>query len=251
VIRRRRPVGLNLDAASLPQETLSRAALTRELFLHRRRPRLLSWMVDTLEARRARRGVGWSRPWNREGHTVFRTHQTDLRSDIDYIDAARRVLFEVRARVPGRSWAFVEDLLEDPAQVGLTFYHNRVEGFAEYEGLTISFGRKARADRRRLDRLDLILEDRRDGSGAVDGRVDRLRVFICPWETWARRESCTLDVELSDARLTARTCDLYALAVRRYHAWKRVESRQWSTRGQRYVSYFGPRRFIPRGSSFT
>ena len=44
---------------------------------------------------------------------------------------------------------------------------------------------------------------------------------------------------------------VHRLAVAGYHADKAVEERQWDHWAQRFISYFGPRRFIPIGSAFT
>ena len=42
----------------------------------------------------------------------------------------------------------------------------------------------------------------------------------------------------------------YRQCVDHYNQWKTEEGRQWSHWSVRYIDYFGPRGFIPQGSSF-
>ncbi|MFP6584856.1 MAG: hypothetical protein VCD00_20145, partial [Candidatus Hydrogenedentota bacterium] len=95
------------------------------------------------------------------------------------------------------------------------------------------------------DRVDIVLEDRRV-DGAVDGKIDRRRIYVCPWETYEAREFHLTEREddLEDAQA------LYSHLLDYYHQWKSDEDRQWSHWSVRYIDYFGARSFIPQGSSF-
>ena len=238
---------LALDEQSLDIADLSRVALKRELSLQQRPNWLLCQMMNLLEQRRSREGRGWSRPWNKEGVTTFRTH-THTADDADYFDAARALLDHLvdPASDDGR---FVAALMDDPKRMCFTFYHNIQEEGRQYEGMTLSFGRVVPDLRSRRDRVDIVLEDaRRDG--AVDGQVDRVRVYVCPWDRWQDKDCTTLAL-CPDGDTGALTQGLYDLAVRCYHQWKREPERQWQHWSVQYIDYFGGRRFIPRGSSFT
>jgi hypothetical protein len=151
---------------------------------------------------------------------------------------------------PEKYQAFASELLADPSLMLFTFYHNHDSGTAQHEGLTLSFGRKVAADPSKRDRLDLILEDRRV-NGRVDGRLDRVRLYICPWSEY-QHDKAHFAFELSDpaADLMPAAQSLYESCVRHYHNWKGDETRQWSHWSARYIDYFGPRSFIPVGSSF-
>ncbi len=241
---------LALDEKSLDIGELSMNTLTREIGLADRPNWLLSKMMNLLESKRQSMGLGWSRPWNKVGLTVFRTHVNEV-TDEDYYRALWQVLVAMRQDIPPEYWAFVEEIFRDPKQMGFTFYHNRADGDAQYEGLTISIGRVVQDDKRRRDRLDLILEDRRDADGAVDGIVDRVRLYICPWSSYHTRDYHLTDTACADSKAASCLIALHKLAVSRYHGWKMLEDRQWKHWSAQYIDYFGHRSFIPVGSSFT
>lgn len=244
---------LRLDGDSIAPESLSIAALMRELSLERRPPRLLRLLVQSLEKKRSAKRLGWSRPWNKVGLTVFRTHTNDP-LDLDHrgaVEHARRVIGAVASGLVRQHRQFVDDLFDDAKLMAFTFYHNRVEDEAEYEGLTLSFGRKTVTDKSKRDRLDLILEDKRE-QGAVDGEVDLCRVIINPFAAYGDsgdffelRQDRTGLAEHADA-----VRELYQASVATYDRWKTLPDRQWQHWSTKYIEYFGRRSFIPQGSSF-
>lgn len=243
---------LQLDEASLRPEELSMPALMRELNLQKKPSWLLVKLMNALEKKRQAKGLGWSRAWNKYGLTVFRTHTQRLNEDADYFEPLQSLLNHFLADAPAHYRDFMADLLNDPHRMAFTFYHNHTgEDGKQYEGLTISLGRKVTADKTKRDRLDIILEDERV-DGCVDGRVDRVRLYVCPLATYQENktfhlcEKTTLPVE--DRKL-AQAC--YQQCVAKYHLWKTDASRQWSHWSVRYIDYFGAREFIPRRSSFT
>lgn len=242
---------LPLDGASLDPTQLSMPTLTRELTLQRRPALLLRIMMDALEGRRQAQKLGWSRPWNKVGLTVFRSHRGDLAADGALYSALREALQQVLAEADAETLAFIDGLLDDPTCMAFVFFHNRSEGGRSWEGLTLSLGRKVPGDTRRRDRLDVILEDERRADGTVDGRIDQVRIHSCPWSQYREGadRSWTLTPTADGAWATLEA--VYRLAVAGYHADKAVEERQWDHWAQRFISYFGPRRFIPIGSAFT
>lgn len=241
---------LRLDAESLDVDELSMPALTREINLQRRPNWLLVKMMNALEKKRQQKGLGWSRAWNKYGANTFRTHICDIENDRDYFEPIRDFL---RTALPDLSEpydAFVDDLTNDPKLMLFTFYHNIEDDGEQYEGLTLSLGRKREDDRTKRDRLDVVLEDRRT-DGRVDARIDRVRVYVCPWSSY-RDKAFHLETMRDPAGAWRDASQaLYDHAIDYYHRWKGDDARQWSHWSARYIDYFGPRRFIPKGSSFT
>lgn len=242
---------LNLDDESMAAEELSMPALMRELTLQRKPSWLLVRLMNALEQRRQAQGMGWSRPWNKYGLTVFRTHTQPEGEDPALAAPVRPLLDRLLANAPDDYRTFAASLLDDPGRMTFTFYHNHAtEDGRQYEGFTLSFGRHVSSDGTKRDRLDIILEDERR-SGAVDGQVDRVRVYVCPWAHYGADRSFHLvdaDGPAPDARPLAQT--LFTYGVAQYNRGKSDEALQWRHWSQRYIDYFGPRQFIPRGSSF-
>jgi len=243
---------LELDAFSLRPVDLSMPALMRELNLQKKPSWLLGLLMNALEKKRQAKGLGWSRAWNKYGLTVFRTHTQHLAEDADYFAPLQPLLNHFLADAPAPYRDFVTDLLNDPNRMAFTFYHNHTdENGKQYEGLTLSLGRKVTADKTKRDRLDIILEDERD-SGGVDGLVDRLRIYVCPWATYGGNRTFHLCDNKSlpvEGLKLAQAC--YQQCVAKYHQWKTDPGRQWNHWSVRYIDYFGAREFIPQRSSFT
>ncbi len=222
---------MTINATKLPDMP----SLTREISRRRQPPAILRLLMGALEARRQAAGLGWSRPWNKLGLTVFATHVLDRVHDQAVIDAAR-------AHLGGQ--AFVDELFADPGLMVFVFYHDRVVEDVRYEGLTLSFGRRVAADRRRRDRVDLVLEDRCE-AGGVDGAVDLARLIVNPWSEWKNR--AVQQTELEPASVQR----LYAECLSRFHEWQAVPERQWRHWSIDYIDYFGDRSSVPEGSRFS
>lgn len=242
---------LELDEQSIRPEELSMPALMRELNLQNRPSWALSLLMNALEKKRQAKGLGWSRAWNKYGMTVFRTHVHDVVADVEIFDLVLPLLDRHLKRASGFYRNFVAELLADPNRMAFTFYHNHTtEAGRQFEGLTISIGRKVVDDKTKRDRIDIILEDERE-AGAVDGLVDRVRIYVCPWATYGQDRSFLLsEVEHPKGGDIQLVQNLFSQCVQKYHAWKDDEARQWSHWSARYIDYFGPRSFIPQGSSF-
>ena len=243
---------MSLDSASLKPDDLSVPALMREFTLQRRPAWLLIKLMGVLEHRRQVKGVGWSRPWNKTGLTIFRTHVHDIERDADFFPSAYAVLDNFLADSPAEYREFVADLLADPRRMAFTFYHNhKDESGRQFEGLTLSLGRVVNSDATKRDRLDLILEDLRE-EGRVDGMVDLLRIYVCPWSKYRAgraHHQVTLTEPTTNQLISIQP--MYMDCVTRYHAWKSDAARQRSHWSERYTEYFGARNFIPQHSSFT
>jgi hypothetical protein len=242
---------LQLDPDSLDTTALSVATLERELSLAQRPNALLRKMMDVFESKRQAKGLGWSRAWNKYDLNVFRSHKASLREDSAYLRGIRPLVDDLLAAVdvPTAQAQFVQELLQDPNTILYTFYHNRDVGAVQWEGLTLSFGRTVASDKSKCDRVDILLEDARV-NGAVDGRVDCVRFYVCPWKTYVDKQF-ELHEHTSPAGDLAESAQAaYEHAIRFYDSWKNNEDRQWNHWSTRYISYFGARQFIPQGSSF-
>ena len=220
-------------------------ALARELTLHKRPLWLLRLFMNALESKRMAQRRGWSRPWNKVGVMIFRSHYLKPERDAPLFAEVGRLL-DGLGEIPEDCQAFVRSLLgEETGEplMAFAFYHTRREGKLEYEGVTLSLGRKVEGDRTKRDRLDLILEDLRE-DGAVDQVVDQVRVVINPWSRYQSGDVFELHLDPTQAQA------LYTVCLADYARWRDVEERQWDHWSSRYIDYFGPRSFIPRGSGF-
>lgn len=235
---------------SVASEGLSLNGLMREINLRERPAWVLRMLMSALDKKRQALGLGWSRPWNKAGMTVFAAHRHGPTTDGTRLHPAMHAVREY-APEPLLSLPFIEDLFSDPGLMAYTFYHNRESGGAQYEGLTVSFGRHVPEDRSKRDRVDLILEDRRVGA-SVDGRVDLVRIIVCPWSSYGvdrdhqRYEQCDLSEE-------EQSCfdRVYRDCIETYHAWKDDETRTWTHWSAAFIDHFGPRSFVPQGTSFS
>lgn len=240
---------LELDEQSLAPEDLSLNALYSELNQQKRPPAILCKFMNVLENKRMKRKLGWSRPWNKYGLNVFRTHKLSAAGDRQYIDGVRQTFQRLLEDAPSHYISFAESLFDDRSLMGFIFHHNNQGDDCQYEGITISLGRKVADDRTKRDRLDLVLEDRRV-NGAVDGKIDRVRVYANPYDNFAADEHYLLEVIDPEGSQAETAQSAYDDAVTKYHKWKEIPERQWSHWSTRYIEYFGKRSFIPIGSSF-
>jgi hypothetical protein len=222
----------------------------RELNPQQRPSWLLGKLMNALEKKRQAKGLGWSRAWNKYGLTVFRTHTQRPLEDADYFAPLLPLLSDYLTEAPEKIRAFAAELLADPSRLAFIWYHNNDDETGQDEGLTVSIGCKVATDPSKRDRLDIMLEDARL-DGAVDGLVDRVRIYVCPWSADHNGQEFFLlertDLPAADLRL-AQDCSQNLVA--HYHRWKANETRQWSHWSARYIDYFGPRSFIPQKSSF-
>lgn len=239
---------LELDAESLDPSDLSMGALMREINLRRRPPVLLRYMMNALENKRQKKLLGWSRPWNKKGMTVFRSHGHEAGQDAVFMEYLQSVFWRSCPDLPSPFRGFAESLWADPARMAFTFFHNDEDAGNEYEGLTLSLGRKVPGDKTKRDRIDFILEDLRTSEG-VDQQPDRVRIIVNPFSEWA--EGRLWAREWTGREQASDFKDLYSEALGMYRQHRDDPDRQWNHWAFRYIEYFGPRSFIPRGSAFT
>lgn len=240
---------LQLDEGSINPEDLSMHVLTREISLQKRPNGFLSRMMNALEGKRQEKGMGWSRSWNKYGMNTFRTHICDITTDIDYLLPVDEYIKSQYPLMQSNNRSFVGDLLQDSKRMVYTFYHNGDYDGEQFEGITLSMGRVNMEDRTKRDRLDIVMEDKRTEQ-IVDGVVDKVRIILCPWDTYKNKDLQLIELD-PERDLNEDHQTLYKHLINYYHKWKVDENRQWSHWSTRYIDYFGPRQFIPTGSSFT
>lgn len=239
-----------LTSSSAKPDRLSMSELIREISRGRGPQRILRLFMNALESKRQAKGMGWSRPWNKYGLTIFNTHSADLEKDAPYFEPVFRLLDVFKDRIPEHERDFVRELLQDPECMAFVFYHHDDHESGQYEGLTFSFGRRHGVDKSKRDRLDIVIEDRLVGN-RVDGEVDRLRFYICPWDRYQNgRRLFMLEQTSFDVREDEALCHLYQHAVWHYHEWKHDDRRRWNHWSQQYIDYFGKRQLIPAATSF-
>jgi len=236
---------LDLAEGSIDPNELSMEALKQEINQRARPAKLLRRMMTTLEAKRAAKGLGWSRPWNKYGVSTFRTHIMNFETDGAFI-AQVRWLLALRLG-EGHCRQFIDPLLNATGRRAFVFYQMFSPNDAE--GLTLSFGRAAPNDRRRRDRLDLVFRDAVQ-DGDVDGVVDTLDIYECPTPVFNNPRHVEVHDELNEPAFRHAVQVVYGRAVELYDRWKGDQARQWGHWGTRYIEYFGPRTFIPRSTRF-
>jgi hypothetical protein len=243
------PESLVLEEGSIDPNQLSIGTLMRELNLSKQPSWWLRTLMSALETQRIARKLGWSRPWNKDGLTIFRSLRHFIPEDVALLNLVR---FSGKHLWPGASdeyRLFIEDLLADKGLMGFSFHHNHFRDGEFHEGVTLSFGRKVIGDRSKRDRLDIILEDRREGN-EVDGRLNRIRIFANPWKQYQSNQYWKREIGSDNPDTLVAVQPLYDSCCAAYMKNKDISARQFEHWSIRLIDYFGPRDFIPRGSRF-
>jgi hypothetical protein len=241
-------MSITLDTESINPEDLSPEALQRELSLQKRPAWIMRVMMNALEKGRSSKKLGWSRKWNKEGYMIYRTHTHKRDEDSVYFDVMHAMVKVAVKEAPSEYQSFVESIFSLEKPMAFTFYHNRVDASGKmYEGLTFGLGRKSSEDKKMRDRIDIVMEDSRQSDGSVDGKLDKIRIYINPWSKYQNDELFEIELNANEANMFQPT---YQKAVEVYHNLKVQENRLWNHWSVNYIDYFGKRDFIPRNSSF-
>jgi len=211
----------------------------------RRPPMVLRGLMRLLEAYRARRKMGWSRPWNKDGVTTFRAYRLDPVADAAILEQASDVL-RSQLDLPEEARAFARSLISDTSTLmAFMFFSEYLEAGDRYEIATLSLGRQVPSARRFRDRFDIILdapvEDRRTAP------LSRTRLFIDPFDSGSRRAPW---VSTMDGALPVAANELFATLSALSWTWRDDPSRRWEHWTSAYVDYFGPRTFALKQSPF-
>ncbi|MDP7339875.1 MAG: hypothetical protein QF786_11220, partial [Vicinamibacterales bacterium] len=148
---------MSQQIASIETEGQYRSAV-KQLDQDKKPPFLLRLLMNALESYRQARKMGWSRPQNKYGLTVFHSFRLDRSDDRPLIDLVMKACLTEFTELDGPAGQYIRGLLEDPNLMGFIFVHDCLEERTKYEGMTFSFGRVATGQARHRDRFDLILE---------------------------------------------------------------------------------------------
>ena len=202
-----------------------------------RPPVLLTALMGILESYRARQRMGWSRPQNKEGVRTFKTLVPTAGAMAEIAERSYNLLHQREMKVSAENFGFVEDLLIDPKLMSFMFFHDVEEDDRNFEGVTLSFGRRTGRRNRFRDRLDVILEA--EVVQGVSQGFARFRVFIDPYDGGGKRT----EIIKRDALFASEEArELFIMAEEFYRVWRDVPERQWTHWTQEYVEYFGARK---------
>ena len=224
------------QAPSIESEGQYRTAV-RQLDQDKKPPFVLRLLMNALESYRQARKMGWSRPQNKYGLTVFRSFRLDRRQDQSVIDLVIRTFVTEFPELDKESSRDVQALHDDPRLMGFVFVHDGRDEGDLYEGITFSFGRIASGRTRHRDRFDLILESEiKDG---LSQGLSRVRAYVDPFKPPSRKNPARLF--LHHPPRTHEVQDLFLAGANLYTSWLEESDREWQHWTQRYINYFGPR----------
>ncbi|HET9953201.1 MAG TPA: hypothetical protein VFQ61_01790 [Polyangiaceae bacterium] len=228
-------------------ETESDYQKALEAMRQRQRPAgILRVMMNALEKYRQARKIGWSRPQNKYGLTVFRAYKLDA---CEYRELAESVFAAVSAEfsgLPAEHENFIQSLKHDRELMFYVFVHDHEDRSDRYEGVTFSLGRRAANLPRHRDRLDVIIE-----SPVQQGRSQgpsRIRMYVDPFRR-PIAENPALQCGHDPLR-SRHSRQLFDAGVELYASIPAADRRVWSHWTRDYIDYFGPRLAPVRNSYF-
>jgi len=208
-------------------------------------PTIMRHLMRVAENYRAKRKLGWSRPWNKYGLRTFQSFKLDPTADADLLDRGLSLLGAIDD-VPDEARKFVADLLADSDRLmGFVFLSEYEEDGDHYETATLSLGCKNSSSARHRDRFDIVLD-----APVVEKAVkpvSRVRLFIDP-HTPDQMEpiySAVVGSPLPEHAVT-----LFAVLARLSSDWAEDETKVWDHWTSKYVEYFGERQHEQEGSHF-
>ncbi|BBH52015.1 hypothetical protein [Fluviispira sanaruensis] len=208
---------------------------------------LLSSLMQKFEDYRAKRKMGWSRPWNKINVCTFESYRWYTKIDYDLLTLFRTVLLQNTHYFDDNSEFFIRDILHDTRAQGFLFYHDRIEVDKAYEGVTLSFGRLSSLNNRYRDRIDIIFESQLINSTSTRN-LDLIKIYIDPYSGDTNLPQ-VIKLDKSFKKTYGLLKNLYALLTYKYYSWQFSE-REWYHWSQKFVPYFGERKFVPYNSLF-
>ena len=150
---------MSQQAPAIETEGQYRSAL-KQLDQDKKPPFLLRLLMNALESYRQSQKMGWSRPQNKYGLTVFQSFQLDRSKDQSLIDLVVKSFLSEFPELDRETSQYIRELHQDPRLMGFIFVHDSTDEGKAYEGVTFSLGRIAAGKTHHRDRLDLIVESR-------------------------------------------------------------------------------------------
>jgi hypothetical protein len=209
----------------------------RVLEQNKKPSKFLSFLMNMLEGYRQKRKMGWSRPQNKYGLNVFSSYYLFADNDQDILT---RLLDIFRSEIDELSFhkSFVEELFEDPGLMGFVFCHDFDSKGEEFEGFTLSLGRKSTLSPRFRDRVDFIFESKVSKNSS--NGFSRIRVYVDPFIEPIQSNPS----EYFEVTNTEKYDAFFKDVVSQIEKWetKELDSRIWEHWTSRYIDYFGLRK---------
>ncbi len=217
------------------------AATLRLISQQQGSPSLLHTLMNRLEEYRQKRKMGWSRPWNKYGVTTFLSFRLSP-ADIAWLNAGVELVAACQA--PDEVLAFTHELQHDPAWMGFIFYAEVMQDGHLFEAVTLSLGRRAEANPRQRDRLDLRWDIPLQAD--VDGVGPMFHIWVDP----LREEDTAPLWQLTEHGLPEAGKALFGQLAEVSWQWHDQPERLWTHWTSRYIDYFGERRYRPAQCCF-
>ncbi|MCK5360410.1 MAG: hypothetical protein KAJ95_07270, partial [Gammaproteobacteria bacterium] len=214
-------------------ETQYREA-SKTLSREKRPPAVLRMLMNSFESYRQARKFGWSRPWNKVDLMNFQSFKLDPSNNPAFIRTASDLLNLELLNLTKDAQNFAEELLADKNLMGFVFIHEFTEGGKQYEGATLSLGRKNQ--KRYRDRIDIIFES--PVIAGISQGLERIRVYIDPYRENDKKtlwQGATATLNNSHAE------SLFAALSEVSWEWAGDEKRVWDHWTSAYIDYFGER----------
>ena len=207
--------------------------------------KILRLLMQTFEAYRSKRKIGWSRPWNKVNLVNFQSFRLRFPKHENLIKQALEVLADERDALSDDTIVFAKDLLHDKSLMGFIFIHEFVDNDQLYEGATLSFGRVA--NKRFRDRLDFIVESKIVGNRSKG--FTRLRIYADPHiENSIVRQPLQAYIKENSGKNAS--LSLFNILSEVSWGWAKDETLHWNHWTSNYIDYFGTRTFLLSESFF-
>jgi hypothetical protein len=206
---------------------------------------VLKFLMGCLESYRAKRKMGWSRPWNKYGVMNFQSFQVHVDQDSDLLDLACRVMADECQSMPETASVFAHELLGDRARLmGFIFIQEYTENGRRFEGANVSLGSRPPGKSRYRNRLDMILES--PIINDTSQGFSRIRVYVDPY----RAQEGPLWLGTFEPVCGIAAADLFNRLAAASWTWAHDATRLWDHWTSAYIDYFGPRQWTLSKSYF-
>jgi len=208
---------------------------------------ILCKVMNVFEKYRMNHKYGWSRPWNKENLTIFKSFRWYPFEDEDIYILVVQFLLQNINIFDENSEDFVRDLLNDRKIQAFMFFHDSNSHNSNFEGITISLGRISSRGSRFRDRVDIILEANVCNK-ISSKKLDKVRIISDPY-LGSKKFPNPIFITDKDIKNFQLLEKLLEISINKFLHWKGSE-REWHHWSQKYIYYFGERKNEPINSLF-
>lgn len=220
-------------------------SIIQDLTTQKKPSQVLVHLMTILESYRQKRKIGWSRPWNKYGLTVFKSFVLNTAEDNHIINSSLEFLKKLN--ISQDHINSFESLSLAPNLKGFVFCHDYVElNGKHYEGITFSLGKNAAQSPGHRDRFDIILET--EIINNTNSNNIRIRIYDDPYNHSTVIPDIVLLNYATEFSQIAKT--LLELCLKNCAEWNSEPKRHWSHWTQNYIYYFGSRKMKIENSIF-